>query len=124
MPSLPNRPCLKVGCPASVAPGTGYCPTHAAAYNQEHSANRPVHLTQLYSSYRWRKARATYLSRHRFCVNPHGLHRSIVPVVADRIDHILRHRGDPLLFWDQSNWQSLCTPCHNRKTGEEAPLYV
>ena len=25
-------------------------------------------------------------------------------------------RGDQTLFWDESNWQSLCQPCHDRKT--------
>jgi 5-methylcytosine-specific restriction protein A len=32
------------------------------------------------------------------------------------VDHIQPHRGDPGLFWAQSNWQSLCKPCHDRKT--------
>lgn len=33
---------------------------------------------------------------------------------ADVVDHIVAHRGDRSLFWDVSNWQSLCTLCHNR----------
>ena len=44
------------------------------------------------------------------------------------VDHLVPHRGDRLLFWDASNWQSLCESCHNRKTaradggfGREAP---
>lgn len=28
------------------------------------------------------------------------------------VDHIVPHRGDSTLFWDESNWQSLCNPCH------------
>ena len=33
------------------------------------------------------------------------------------IDHIIPHRGDPILFWDRSNWQPLCKDCHDHKTG-------
>jgi len=36
---------------------------------------------------------------------------------AQVVDHIVPHRGDMRLFWDESNWQSLCKPCHDRKTG-------
>ena len=36
------------------------------------------------------------------------------------VDHIIPHRGDPHLMWDESNWQALCKPCptarHGRKT--------
>ena len=33
---------------------------------------------------------------------------------ATLVDHIIPHKGDQALFWDWRNWQSLCTPCHNR----------
>ncbi|WP_231555339.1 HNH endonuclease [Paracoccus sanguinis] len=33
---------------------------------------------------------------------------------ADVVDHITPHRGDEALFWNWSNWQALCAPCHNR----------
>ena len=38
------------------------------------------------------------------------------------VDHIVPHRGDPVLFWDENNWQSLCNPCHNgpKRREEEA----
>ncbi len=29
------------------------------------------------------------------------------------MDHIKPHRGDLALFWDRTNWQPLCNPCHN-----------
>lgn len=37
-------------------------------------------------------------------------------VKATVVDHIIPHRGDQKLFWDQRNWQSLCKQCHDRKT--------
>ena len=36
---------------------------------------------------------------------------------ATIVDHIVPHRGDMLLFWDQENWQALCKECHDQKTG-------
>jgi len=33
------------------------------------------------------------------------------------VDHIQPHRGDQLLFWDRTNWQTLCKRCHDQKTG-------
>lgn len=35
---------------------------------------------------------------------------------AECVDHVIPHRGDQRLFWDESNWQSLCNQCHNAKT--------
>ena len=34
-------------------------------------------------------------------------------------DHITPHRGDQKLFWDRSNWRSLCKQCHDKKTRAE-----
>src|SRR5262245_16942051 len=39
--------------------------------------------------------------------------------VAELVDHIIRHRGDQALMWDESNWQPLCRPCHKVKTAQE-----
>jgi hypothetical protein len=35
---------------------------------------------------------------------------------ATVVDHKKPHRGDPHLFWDETNWQGLCKSCHDRKT--------
>ncbi|WP_338100978.1 hypothetical protein [Roseovarius nubinhibens] len=29
------------------------------------------------------------------------------------------HRGDRAKFFDRTNWQALCKPCHSRKTARE-----
>ncbi|HEX9813297.1 MAG TPA: hypothetical protein VGA88_14575 [Burkholderiales bacterium] len=34
-------------------------------------------------------------------------------VPARNVDHKIPHNGDPVLFWDESNWQGLCDNCHN-----------
>jgi 5-methylcytosine-specific restriction enzyme A len=35
---------------------------------------------------------------------------------ASVVDHRIPHRGDPDLFWDESNWEALGKRCHDRKT--------
>src|SRR4051794_27851302 len=57
---------------------------------------------------RWQRARAQYLSLHPLCVmcQPRV-------VLATVVDHRTPHKGDEVLFWDQTNWQALCSPHHN-----------
>lgn len=42
-----------------------------------------------------------------------------VIAAADVVDHIVPHRGDQSLFWDESNWQALCKRHHDIKTSTE-----
>ncbi|MDC8756249.1 HNH endonuclease [Janthinobacterium fluminis] len=74
--------------------------------------------TQRGYGYKWQQARAGYLSKYPLCVYcaKAGLTRA-----ATVVDHIVAHQGDMALFWDRSNWQSLCAPCHSStKQREEA----
>lgn len=64
----------------------------------------------------WRKIRAMQLREFPLCANPHGLHDG--PVAATEVDHKRRlSRGGT---HDPANLQSLCKPCHSRKTATEA----
>jgi 5-methylcytosine-specific restriction endonuclease McrA len=68
--------------------------------------------------YAWQKARARFLKAHPLCVmctaeNP------LRPVIAQVVDHIVPHKGDKALFWDESNWQPLCKPHHDRDKAEQ-----
>lgn len=36
-----------------------------------------------------------------------------VTTPATVVDHVTPHRGSAVLFWDRSNWQSLCKHCHD-----------
>jgi len=60
--------------------------------------------------YKWQKAREGYLKNHPLCVD-HEARGQVV--AATVVDHIVPHRGDMTLFWDKSNWQSLCSHCHD-----------
>jgi 5-methylcytosine-specific restriction protein A len=68
----------------------------------------------LYSA-AWDKARLLWLARHPLCVVCQAEDRI---TAASVVDHIIPHRGDPVLFWDsEKNWQSLCRSHHSKKTG-------
>lgn len=68
--------------------------------------------------YKWQQARAGYLSKHPLCVYCEREGRATPATV---VDHIQAHEGDMVLFWDSTNWQSLCATHHSRdKQREEA----
>ncbi|HPJ03272.1 MAG TPA: HNH endonuclease signature motif containing protein [Candidatus Limiplasma sp.] len=105
MPHKPKRPCRHPGCP-NLSDGV-YCEQHRGLYARESAAARG------YDS-QWQKARTRFLKQNPLCTECLRNNR-IVPATV--VDHIIPHRGDETLFWDESNWQPLCKPCHDRKTG-------
>ena len=112
MPHRPRKPCSQPMCPELVEVGTSYCAKHQRAQREQENAERPVYSNRLYGR-RWRKARAAFLSRNPLCAEHQR--RGLIKG-ADVVDHIKRHKGDALLFWDVRNWQPLCTECHTAKT--------
>lgn len=63
---------------------------------------------------KWEKARLAYLRVHPLCVACETEEHQLT--AATVVDHKVPHRGDMTLFWDRSNWQSLCKRHHDRKT--------
>lgn len=110
MPRTPPRPCRFPGCPGLCETGV-YCPAHAQYYATDRV--RGGAAVRGYDR-RWREARARYLRLHPLCAECLRAHKAEPATV---VDHIVPHRGDPKLFWDERNWQPLCKPCHDRKTG-------
>lgn len=44
-------------------------------------------------------------------------HEQGLATPAKQVDHVVPHKGDPVLFWDEEgNWQSLCASCGSRKS--------
>ena len=76
--------------------------------DRDYAVHRNQRALALMQSVEWRKARAEFLARHRFCVE--------CGAPATVVDHIVPHRGDPIIFWDRSRWQPMCATCHGRKT--------
>ena len=87
----------------------------AAEVKAELDRQRPSATRRGYGP-RWRRARAAYLARHPLCVPCREAGR-LEPATV--VDHIVPHRGDAVLFWNQANWQGLCKPCHDAKTARE-----
>ena len=105
MPRKPKRPCRHPGCPS--LSDEVYCVVHRPLYARESATNRGYDA-------RWRAARKRYLRQYPLCIE---CQRNGKFTPATVVDHILPHRGDEDLFWDESNWQPLCKHCHDRKTG-------
>jgi len=114
-PRRPASPCTYPGgCPALVD-GGGRCPKHRKQGYRVQDQQRGSSTQRGYGS-RWQRARAAYLRRHPLCVE--CLQEDRV-VAATIVDHIIPHRGDHRLFWDEGNWQALCAPHHDSKRGRE-----
>lgn len=111
MPYKPKKPCRHPGCAGLVENGKRFCDKH-----------RPLHTEVVRSASkrgygsRWQSASKEYLREHPLCVECLKQDRYIQATV---VDHIVPHRGNMNLFWDRSNWQSLCKSCHDKKTGRE-----
>lgn len=117
MPRFPDHPCSHPGCPRLVPRGKKYCDEHSAAHPEESRSGGG----RGYGS-KWNKARKRFLKKHPLCAECAKQGRY---VTATDVDHIVPHRGDPALFWDENNWQPLCHRCHSAKTRREDhdPVY-
>lgn len=118
MPRRPKVPCGHPGCPELIESGTHFCEKHKPLHPEvTRSASK-----RGYGS-RWQKVSKKFLQSHPLCVEcmKNGKYTK-----ATVVDHIVPHRGDQKLFWDQSNWQPMCKTCHDKKTwGEDShPTYT
>lgn len=109
MPYRQKKACRHPGCARLVS--DEYCGEHLRMHPEAtRSASK-----RGYNS-RWRTASKAFLKEHPLCAEcmRHGKYTQ-----ATVVDHITPHRGNMTLFWDKKNWQSLCKPCHDKKTGRE-----
>ncbi len=70
---------------------------------------------------KWQRLSIAYRRANPLCVECRREGR-VGP--AECVDHIIPHKGDPDLFWDQSNWQSSCKHHHDQKTGARTAASV
>lgn len=59
---------------------------------------------------RWQRERLAYLRQYPLCIMCQANGRV---TAASIVDHIIPHKGDPVLMWDWNNWQPLCKPHHD-----------
>jgi 5-methylcytosine-specific restriction enzyme A len=115
MPMAAPRPCTWPGCGKfSASPGSR-CERHRKVASKEYEARRPSAHDRGYTSV-WRKAREGFLRNHPTCKLCDLTGRATPSTI---VDHVIPHKGDKVRFWDSSNWQALCKPCHDRKTATE-----
>jgi len=114
MARRPRKLCKVSGCRKLAVDESGYCdkPNHKPTPYRDD--NRP-NSTQRGYGYRWEKTtRRWKREAPRYCAECLVEGKK---VVGDVVDHIIpvEDKDDPL-FWDETNWQSLCHLHHNRKT--------
>ena len=108
VPYKSHHPCAVPGCPNLADAGQRYCEAHADRQRQD---NRRIQ-NDIYDR-RWRKVSKAFLAAHPLCVMCLA-EGKLTPATV--VDHIIPHRGDLVLFWDESGWEALCVSHHNRKT--------
>lgn len=117
MPHRLGRACTgSPGCP-NIVHGRGVCPSCRSKVGRADRDLRGSARERGYDA-RWEVERVAFLRSHPFCrrceLETPG---SIQPATV--VDHVVPHKGDEVLFWDQANWQPLCKPHHDRKTATE-----
>lgn len=71
--------------------------------------------------YKWQQYRLRFLQQNplcEFCKEQGKVTEATV------VDHIIPHKGDQTIFWDEGQWQSLCASCHSSvKQREEKQIF-
>ncbi|CAK7037189.1 HNH endonuclease signature motif containing protein [Tissierella sp.] len=103
-PRKPLKPCKHPECPELT--DKRFCEVHKGIYERKGAGQRGYDT-------RWRRARERFLKANPLCVE--CLNKDSI-VDAMVVDHVVPHRGNDKLFWDETNWQALCKSCHDKKT--------
>lgn len=117
MAASDQYPCSYPGCTAQPKGRSSRCDKHQAVGRTQYEEDRKKHdqvrgsASQRGYGSRWRSARAGFLRSHPLCRMCQAQGEVTAATV---VDHIVPHKGDRALFWDSTNWQPLCKPCHDR----------
>ncbi|WP_017435133.1 HNH endonuclease [Saccharococcus caldoxylosilyticus] len=129
MPNKPLRPCNKIGCPNLTK--NRYCKQHKHLVEQrqrtrrndkeydKHKRNQQARA--FYHSREWERLRQAALARDHYLCQHCLQHNRITRAVI--VDHIVPISVDWSKRLSLDNTQSLCHPCHNRKTAEDRRRY-
>ena len=82
---------------------------------------KPKHASAEYKhlyDWKWRKYSKQYRVENPLCVCEECKER-VVPLPSEVVDHIISHRGNIALFWDETNHQAMAKVCHDKKTAIE-----
>lgn len=111
-----TKVCMKHGCGRTAVVGKDYCEKHIEMQNNKPrqiftKRGKSSQWHYLYQSKAWREKSKAFLIKYPTCVQC-GKQSKIA-------DHIVPHRGNLNLFYDDGNLQPLCWSCHSRKTLKE-----
>jgi 5-methylcytosine-specific restriction protein A len=109
-PFAPKRPCSYPGC--TTLTDSSRCDLHRKQEQKEYDKRRGNPAARGYGR-AWRVSSKAFLARNPLCVE---CLKNRQLVAATEVDHIVPHKGDSALFWDQNNWAPMCKRCHSRKT--------
>jgi 5-methylcytosine-specific restriction protein A len=107
------HPCVVAGCPNLVEVG-GRCDEHRVV-TMRPKDTRPSATQRGYGA-AWQRKRAAWLETHPMCVDLYGIHgaRQVRATIVDHIKPLKQGGRD-----DETNYQSLCVLCNNRKTAHD-----
>lgn len=114
---MKTKVCSKAGCGRTAVAGKDFCERHLGLQKAKDSRKiftargKSSQYHNLYDSVLWRKTRKAFLKKYPVCF--------ICGKPATIADHIIPHRGDLSLFYNEGNLQPLCQSCHSRKTMAE-----
>jgi 5-methylcytosine-specific restriction protein A len=124
MPYKPLKPCnyRYEPCAKLIPPDERFCDRHKTADSRDRAQ---IHGTSYDRGYdnEWRKLRLAALKRDQFicqAVDDLGCKKLGIMTPAKEVDHIIPFEGkdDPNRM-KLDNLQSLCVPCHKRKTASQ-----
>ena len=117
MPYAAKRPCGHPSCPETIASGSR-CEQHRKQQQRAEGADRRRRQDgpRIYGTVRWQKVRLMVLARD--CSLCAECKRRGRDTPANEVDHIVSIVSGGVVF-DMDNLQSLCKPCHSRKTAIE-----
>jgi len=110
-----KKVCAHAGCGVLVDSNVRCCEKHTKQRSREADEGRESAHKRGYSR-KWKTARDSFLLKFPLCVH---CEQEGVIMEATVVDHIVPHKKDWKLFWDQKNWQPLCKKHHDRKTATE-----
>jgi 5-methylcytosine-specific restriction protein A len=84
------------------------------AKRHDHRSVQAAEYRRMYRTKRWQDIRERRKAEEPLCRRCLSLGFT---VPMESCDHIKPHRGDPALFFDYDNTQSLCAPCHDIDKG-------
>jgi 5-methylcytosine-specific restriction protein A len=115
MPAKAKRGCAQCG----VLTSERYCAAHAGLAKRHDAERNKDPIRKLFNTVRWKWTRLNVLSRDRICVICKSWAASEADHVIAARKYVQQNGGDMDRFYDMSNLQGLCKPCHSSKTATE-----